>query len=54
MQRNAPVAGDSGALILLGDEAHQDANRQWLQAATSAGADLVLVSVSARPLASEV
>lgn len=54
MQRNAPVAGDSGALILLGDEAHQDANRQWLDAAASAGADLVLMSVSARPLASDV
>ena len=54
MQRNAPVAGDSGALILLGDEAHQQANREWLQAATQAGADLVLVSVSARPLDSDV
>lgn len=54
MQRNAPVAGDSGALILLGDEAHQEANRQWLQAATQAGAELLLVSVSARPLASDV
>lgn len=54
MQRTAPTAGDSGALILLGDEAHQDANRQWLEAAASAGADLVLMSVSARPLASDV
>ncbi|HEV7270733.1 hypothetical protein [Pseudoxanthomonas sp.] len=54
MQRNAPVAGDSGALILLGDEAHQQANREWLQAATQAGAELVLVSVSARPLDSDV
>lgn len=54
MQRNAPVAGDSGALILLGDEAHQQANREWLQAATQTGAELVLVSVSARPLDSDV
>jgi Predicted sugar phosphate isomerase len=54
MQRNAPAAGDSGALILLGDEAHQVANTQWLEAATAAGAELVLFSVSARPLASDV
>ena len=54
MHRSGPQAGDSGALILLGDEAHDEANRQWLHAFSSAGADLVLVSVSARPLASEV
>lgn len=54
MQRNAPAAGDSGALILLGDEAHQAANRTWLEAATAAGAELVLFSVSARPLDSDV
>lgn len=54
MQRNAPAAGDSGALILLGDEAHQAANRAWLEAATAAGAELVLFSVSARPLDSDV
>jgi len=54
MQRNAPVAGDSGALILLGDEPHQDANRAWLDTAAAAGAELALVSVSARPLAPEV
>jgi len=54
MQRNAPAAGDSGALILLGDEAHQQANQQWLDAATAAGAELVLFSVSARPLDSDV
>ena len=54
MQRNAPAAGDSGALILLGDEAHQRANQQWLQAATATGAELVLFSVSARPLDSDV
>ena len=54
MRRSGPRSGDSGALILLGDEAHDDANRRWLQAFASAGAELVLVSVSARPLASEV
>lgn len=54
MQRNAPAAGDSGALILLGDEAHRQANKQWLEAATAAGAELVLFSVSARPLDSDV
>jgi len=54
MRRSGPQAGDSGALILLGDEAHGDASRRWLQAFSSAGADLVLVSVSARPLASDV
>lgn len=54
MRRSGPQAGDSGALILLGDEAHDEANRRWLQAFASAGAELVLVSVSARPLASEV
>ncbi len=54
MRRGGPQAGDSGALILLGDEAHDDANRQWLQAFSSAGAELVLVSVSARPLAPDV
>lgn len=54
MQRNAPAAGDSGALILLGDEPHAQANSRWLDAAAAAGAELVLVSVSARPLAPDV
>lgn len=54
MQRGGPQPGDAGALILLGDEAHDDANRQWLQAFAAAGADPVLVSVSARPVASDV
>ena len=54
IQRNAPAAGDSGALILLGDEAPQQANKQWLEAATAAGAELVLFSVSARPLDPDV
>ncbi len=54
VQRNAPAEGDSGALILLGDEAHQQANKQWLEAATATGAELVLFSVSARPLDSDV
>ncbi|MFT3668288.1 MAG: hypothetical protein QM795_06820 [Pseudoxanthomonas sp.] len=54
MQRGGPQAGDAGALILLGDEAHDDTNRDWLQAFAAAGADPVLVSVSARPVASDV
>ena len=54
LQRRGPQAGDTGALILLGDEAHADANRRWLQAFAAAGAEPVLVSVSARPIASDV
>ncbi len=54
MRRCGPQAGDTGALILLGAEAQAAANRQWLEAFAAAGTDLVLVSVSGRPLPAEV
>ncbi len=50
LERSGPQPGDHGALIVLGDEMPGPGQLDWLQRFGDAGADVVLVSVSARPV----
>lgn len=52
MARGAPVEGDLGAMILLGDEPLAPGS-EWLRTFAQAGADLFAVRVGEAPLAAE-